>query len=178
MPATDKGKTYQMCITALMVAATCVIAPISIPIGPVPISLGTLAIYLSLYLLGWRQGVKCVIAYIILGMVGFPVFSGFIGGLGKIVGPTGGYIIGYLPLALIAGYAIERSTSRIVQFGGMALGTLAAYAIGTAWFCFVTSTTPAAAIATCVIPFLIGDVLKIALSMKLGSTLKTMAMRY
>ena len=93
--------TYAMAVTALMTAVTCILAPLSIPIGPVPISLTNFAIYLSLYLLDWKKGTVSYILYLLLGLVGLPVFSGFTGGIGKLAGPTGGYIIGFIPMAII-----------------------------------------------------------------------------
>lgn len=82
--AGQKNKTYALAMTALMAAVTCVLAPMAIPIGPVPISLTNLAIYLSLYLLGWKWGTASYVVYMLIGMVGVPVFSGFTGGLGKL----------------------------------------------------------------------------------------------
>ena len=75
-----------------MAAVTCILAPLSVPIGPVPISLTNFAIYLSLYLLDWKKGTLSYLIYLLLGLVGLPVFSGFTGGLAKLAGPTGGYI--------------------------------------------------------------------------------------
>lgn len=89
-----KTSTYAMVVTALMAAVTCILAPLSVPIGPVPISLTNFAIYLSLYLLDWKKGTLSYLIYLLLGLVGLPVFSGFTGGLAKLAGPTGGYIIG------------------------------------------------------------------------------------
>lgn len=75
----SRSKTYEITITALMTAVTCILAPMSIPIGPVPISFTNLAIYLSLYLLGWKKGTISYLIYLLLGLVGLPVFSGFTG---------------------------------------------------------------------------------------------------
>ena len=77
-------KTYEITMTALMAAVTCILAPLSIPIGPVPISFTNLAIYLSLYLLGWKKGTISYLIYLLLGLVGLPVFSGFTGGPAKL----------------------------------------------------------------------------------------------
>ena len=85
-----KTSTYAMVVTALMAAVTCILAPLSVPIGPVPISLTNFAIYLSLYLLDWKKGTLSYLIYLLLGLVGLPVFSGFTGGLAKLAGPTGG----------------------------------------------------------------------------------------
>lgn len=103
-----KSKIYGLSMTAVMAAVTCVLAPMSIPIGPVPISFTNLAIYLSLYLLGWKRGTVSYLVYVLIGMVGVPVFSGFTGGMGRLLGPTGGYIVGFIPMALIAGAVIDR----------------------------------------------------------------------
>lgn len=84
-----KTSTYAMVVTALMAAVTCILAPLSVPIGPVPISLTNFAIYLSLYLLDWKKGTLSYLIYLLLGLVGLPVFSGFTGGLAKVAGPTG-----------------------------------------------------------------------------------------
>ena len=79
-----RTKTYEITMTALMAAVTCILAPLSIPIGPVPISFTNLAIYLSLYLLGWKKGTISYLIYLLLGLVGLPVFSGFTGGPAKL----------------------------------------------------------------------------------------------
>ena len=92
----SRSKTYEITITALMTAVTCILAPMSIPIGPVPISFTNLAIYLSLYLLVWKKGTISYLIYLLIGLVGLPVFSGFTGGPAKLAGPTGGYIIGFI----------------------------------------------------------------------------------
>ena len=83
---------------ALMTAVICVISPfaIAIPVSPVPISLATFAIYLTVIILGWEDGTISVLVYVLLGFAGAPVFTGFTGGAGKVLGPTGGYIIGYI----------------------------------------------------------------------------------
>ena len=107
-----KTSTYAMVVTALMAAVTCILAPLSVPIGPVPISLTNFAIYLSLYLLDWKKGTLSYLIYLLLGLVGLPVFSGFTGGLAKLAGPTGGYIIGFIPMAIICGFAFEKFSNR------------------------------------------------------------------
>ena len=153
-----KSKIYTLSITAVMTAVTCVLAPMSIPIGPVPISFTNLAIYLSLYLLGWKMGTVSYVVYIFIGTIGVPVFSGFSGGLGKLLGPTGGYIIGFIPMAIIAGLVIDKFSNRIFQF--------------MAWFCFVMDSNVAAALSTCVFPFIPGDIAKIIIAITVGSMLR------
>ena len=167
-----KSKIYTLSITAVMTAVTCVLAPMSIPIGPVPISFTNLAIYLSLYLLGWKMGTVSYVVYIFIGTIGVPVFSGFSGGLGKLLGPTGGYIIGFIPMAIIAGLVIDKFSNRIFQFMAMAVGTAICYIFGTAWFCFVMDSNVAAALSTCVFPFIPGDIAKIIIAITVGSMLR------
>ena len=160
--------TYAMAVTALMTAVTCILAPLSIPIGPVPISLTNFAIYLSLYLLDWKKGTISYILYLLLGLVGLPVFSGFTGGIGKLAGPTGGYIIGFIPMAIIAGIVIDKFSQRWIQILGMIVGTAICYAFGTAWFCIQAGYTVSAALAVCVIPFIPADLIKMVIAMIIG----------
>lgn len=159
-------------ITAVMTAVTCVLAPMSIPIGPVPISFTNLAIYLSLYLLGWKMGTVSYLMYLLIGAIGVPVFSGFSGGLGKLLGPTGGYIIGFIPMAIISGLVIEKCSNRMLQFGAMVLGTAVCYALGTAWFCVIMDSGVAAALGMCVFPFIPGDIAKIVIAIIVGPVLR------
>lgn len=147
--------------TSVMTAALCVLAPASIPIGPVPISLTNLVIYASLYLLGWKRGTVSVIVYLLLGAAGLPVFSGWSGGIGKLVGPTGGYLVGFVPMAVIAGLAIERLRSRIAHVAAMIIATAVVYALGTLWFSAQAGMPIMASLALCVYPFIPGDLLKI-----------------
>jgi biotin transport system substrate-specific component len=153
--------TKNLVLMALFAAIICVLAPLSIPIGPVPISLTNLAVYFSLYFLGWKKGTVTYVIYLMIGLVGLPVFSGFTGGVGKLAGPTGGYLIGFIFMAGIAGIFIQKFSSNVlVCVLGMILGTAVAYALGTIWFCLSTGTGVAAALATCVFPFIIGDLAK------------------
>ena len=169
--------TYAMAVTALMTAVTCILAPLSIPIGPVPISLTNFAIYLSLYLLDWKKGTISYILYLLLGLVGLPVFSGFTGGIGKLAGPTGGYIIGFIPMAIIAGIVIDKFSQRWIQILGMIVGTAICYAFGTAWFCIQAGYTVSAALAVCVIPFIPADLIKMVIAMIIGCLLPVLAKR-
>ena len=153
------GKTYAITVTALMTAVTCILAPLSIPIGPVPISLTNLAIYISLYLLGWKRGTISYLIYLLIGLVGIPVFSGFTGGPAKLAGPTGGYIIAHFHQPLL-------------QLIGMIVGTIICYVLGTAWFCFEAKSTVSGALSICVLPFIPGDLIKMIIAMLIGPAIK------
>lgn len=167
------SKTYILTSTALMTAVTCILGPLAIPIGPVPVSLTPLAVFLSVYILGTKRGTLACILYLIIGAVGVPVFSGFTGGLGKLAGPTGGYLIGFIFMALISGWFIFRFYDRIViQFLGMVLGLAVLYAFGTAWLAFSAGMSFGAALAAGVLPFIAFDLVKIAISIFLGRTIR------
>ena len=107
--------TAQMTVTALMTAITCILAPMAlpIPVSPVPISLTNLVIFFMAYILGTKLSVVSYVLYLLLGTVGLPVFSGFTGGVGKLLGPTGGYLIGFIFLAAIAGFFVEKFPAKI-----------------------------------------------------------------
>ena len=166
------GTTYAITVTALMTAVTCILAPLSIPIGPVPISLTNLAIYISLYLLGWKRGTISYPIYLLIGLVGIPVFSGFTGGPAKLAGPTGGYIIGFIAMAIIAGLVIDHFHQPWLQLIGMIVGTIICYVLGTAWFCFEAKSTVSGALSICVFPFIPGDLIKMIIAMLIGPAIK------
>ena len=158
-------RTYSMAVTALMTAVTCIVAPLSIPIGPVPISLTNLAIYLTLYLLDWKKGTLSYLLYLLIGLAGVPVFSGFTGGAGKLLGPTGGYLIGFAFMALICGILIDRSHHNfVIGMAGMILGTIICYAFGTVWLAYQAGMTMGAALAAGVLPFIPGDLAKMVVA--------------
>lgn len=175
----QKITTYQMALIGLMTAVTCILGPLSIQLpGGVPISLTNLVIYLTVFILGWKKGTISYCIYMLLGIIGLPVFSGFAGGLGKVAGPTGGYIMGFIFLAMISGYFIERFPGKSYMYViGMLLGTTVAYILGTAWFMAQTHMTLGAALAACVFPFLIGDAIKIAIATLAGPSIRKQIMR-
>lgn len=164
-------KTSNLTVIGLMTAVLCIMGPMSlmIPISPVPISLTNFAIYLAVILLGMRRGTIVTLVYLFIGFVGVPVFSAFTGGPGKLIGPTGGYLIGFIFLALIAGYMIDRFPDKIGWAAlGMVLGTIVLYGIGTAWLAYTAGMTFSQALLAGVIPFIPGDVIKIILAMMIG----------
>lgn len=164
---------YRLTATAAAAAAMAVLAPWSVPMGPVPVSLCTLLIYLMACLLGPRQAASAVAVYVLMGAAGLPVFSGFLGGMGRVAGPTGGYIVGYLPLAAItAAFAGRAHGRRGAYFVGMVLGTALLYGLGTLWYCVQSGTAPVAALAVCVLPFLPGDGVKMLAALALGPVLR------
>lgn len=155
----------KLTLTGVMAAIMCVLAPLAVPIGPVPITLATLALYLVGAVAGEKYGTVSVMIYILLGMVGLPVFSGFAGGFSRVVGVTGGYIIGYIPCVYICGIILRAAKRRIWAYPlAMLSGTVALYVFGTGWYSLQTGNTFAGGLMICVIPFLPGDMVKIILA--------------
>lgn len=171
--AVNVSGVRQLCVVALMSAVMCLLGPLSVPIGPVPISVMTLIIYLSMYVLGMKLGTLSCVIYLLLGFVGVPVFAGYTAGAGKLLGPTGGYLVGYLFLTLIGGFVMEKfSYRRIWCIAGMILGTAVLYFFGTIWFVFLMKCEIGYAVAACVEPFLIGDLAKIVLAELIGQEVR------
>lgn len=130
------NKTKTMALIGVMAAVTCILGPLSlaIPVSPVPISLTNLAVYFAIYVLGMKRGTISYCIYLLLGLIGLPVFAAFTGGAGKLFGPTGGYLIGFIFMALICGFFIEKWEKKLyMHFIGMVLGTAVCYVFGTAW---------------------------------------------
>ena len=171
--AFDLWSVPSMTVIALMTAVLCVCGPLSIPLGPVPISLTTFVIYLLLYVTGTARGVMACCLYILVGLVGLPVFSGYVGGPGKLFGPTGGYIIGYIPMALIIGLFLEKHwQNRVACILVMEAATWLLYPMGTAWLAVQMNLTFQAALSAGVIPFILGDLVKIVVAAIFGPVLK------
>ena len=180
MTAKTAMDTRRLTLCAVMAAVMCVLAPISIPIGPISITGGTLAIYLTVYLLGGVWGTVSTLVYLLVGMAGLPVFSNYMGGISRLAGPTGGYLVGYLPMALLAGFVVQWAFRRFggqdgkgwiavaVQLLGLVLGTAVLYAFGTAWYCFQAGVELQKALAACVFPFIPFDLLKMAAALLVG----------
>jgi len=157
--------TRDMVFTALFTAVLCAVAPFSIPIGPIPLSLATLVIYLAAGALDWKLGVISTLLYVTIGAVGVPVFSNFEGGFHKIAGVTGGFIIGYIPCALATGAVFDVFRKKIWAYVfGMITGTILLYSCGAAWFMLQTGSPLPVALALCVTPFLPGDAIKMVIA--------------
>ncbi|EOS22757.1 hypothetical protein C806_03370 [Lachnospiraceae bacterium 3-1] len=169
----------QIAVIGLMTAVTCVLAPFSVPIGPVPISLTSFAIYLSLYVLGMKEGTLSYLIYLLMGLIGLPVFSGFTSGPQKLLGPTGGYLIGFIPMVILSGLVIDHANetkgkvrSQVICFAGMIFGTIICYILGTAWLAYQANMDWKAALFAGVIPFIPGDLAKMAIAALAGPKIR------
>lgn len=151
----------QLTLTALMTALLCIVGPLTLPLGAVPLSLTTAALMLAAMLLGVKRACMACGVYLLLGLAGLPVLSGFTGGAAHLLGPTGGFLMGYLPMTALCALVCSRTDARIWQTAGMMIATLMLYAMGTAWYCLQARVDTASALTVCVLPFLPGDAVKL-----------------
>ena len=165
-----KNKIQYLTITALMSSVLCIIGPIMIPIGMVPMSLTNMVIYLTIILLDKKRATISVAVYLLIGFVGLPVFAGFTGGAGKLLGPTGGYLMGYLVLSLVAGTILEKIEK--VKILALSMGTIGLYLIGTLWLMFQSKLSFMSALTVGVLPFVVFDVIKILIAVVLGNSIR------
>ena len=173
----QKWAARDMAYVAIFAVTIAICSWISIP-TTVPFTLQTFAVFLAVGVLGGRRGTFAVLVYILLGAVGLPVFAGFSGGLGALLGTTGGYIIGFFFSALLY-WAMTKvlGEKTPVMVVAMVLGLIVCYAFGTVWFMTVYARNSGAiglgtALGWCVIPFIIPDLVKIALAVGLTRLLK------
>ena len=172
-----RSKTYDMAYIAIFAVLMAICSWISIPMA-VPFTLQTFGVFMAVGVLGGKRGTLAVLIYILLGAIGVPVFAGFSGGIGVILNTTGGYIVGFLFSALVM-WGMEALLGRkpVVQIISMVVGLIVCYALGTAWFMVVYArNTGAVGLGTvlgwCVIPFIIPDLVKIALAFVLSRKIR------
>jgi biotin transport system substrate-specific component len=170
----DSSNQLRMMVYASLFAAlTAVGAFLAIPIGPVPIVLQNMFVSLAGLLLGSRWGLASVGVYLLAGACGLPVFAGGLGGISRFIGPTGGYLIGYLPAVYLIGKMSQKDNPRVVSdLLAMICGTVVLYACGVSWLKIVTGVSLAKALAMGMVPFLIGDSLKIAAAAGIAKALR------
>ena len=167
-----RSSTVSLVLTALFAAVLAVCAWITVP-AAVPITLQTFGVYAALLLLGGRRGTLSVAAYLLLGGLGAPVFAGFRGGPGVLFGATGGYLLGFLVIALLYWAVTARAGERLwVKALALVAGQLVAYVLGTLWFMTIYSWQVEAVLAVCVLPFLLPDALKLLLALLVIPKLK------
>lgn len=172
-----RDMTYIAVFAVLMAICSWISIPAMPPVIMVPFTMQTFAVFLAVGVLGGKRGTAAVLVYLLLGAVGVPVFANFSGGLGAILGTTGGYLVGFLFTALVM-WIFERLLGRKywVLAVSMVLGLAVCYAFGTVWFMMVYARNTAAigvgtALLWCVVPFLLADGVKIALAVLLSNRL-------
>lgn len=161
-----------MIFVSLMAVVIALCSWLSVP-SVVPFTMQTFAVFSALLLLGGKRGFLAVGLYILLGAFGLPVFSGFRGGLGALLGPTGGYILGFLLTALLY-WILEGRLHSLIP---LILGLLLCYLFGTLWFVYVYAADGkeigfGAALGLCVLPYLIPDAIKLLLAFVLARRVK------
>ena len=160
-------KWRESVLVALMAAALCALSPWALPVGAVPVSLASLGVYFCVGLLGLRGGTLAVGIHLLLGAVGVPVFSGFQGGFGVFLGPTGGFLWGFLPTALLTGHLLGKNPPLWRRFAAMGAGMLVLYLAGTLWFSFGYTGGATAfweSLLLCCVPYLLPDAAKVAIA--------------
>ena len=171
-------KAQKIALTGILAAMICLLAPLSLPVGAVPVSLATLAVYITACTAAPSQAAGAILIYILLGAAGLPVFSSFRGGFHMVAGVTGGYIIGYIPCALIISFmTLKWGNKKFIYPLSMVLGTALCYVTGTLWYAVQADVRFTAALSVCVLPFIVGDIIKIAAASALGITLRKHKLR-
>ena len=169
-------KVKNMALCGLFTAVLAICAWISVPLGDSVITLQTFGVFLTLGLLGGKRGTVTVFVYLLLGAVGAPVFSGFRGGLGAVLGTTGGYIFGFMLTALIYWSITAIKDTPHTRLFAMVLGLLLCYGCGSCWYLtqYLSANTVSfhAVLLKCVLPYLIPDSIKLALAWVLTGKLK------
>lgn len=175
--AVQRSKTHDIVYIAVFAVIMAICSWISIP-AAVPFTLQTFGVFIAVGVLGGKRGSLSVLVFILLGAIGIPVFANFSGGIGVLAGPTGGYIIGFLFSALLM-WAMEKLPGKksVMQIVSMIAGLIVCYAFGTVWFVIVYGRMNGpigftAALASCVVPFIIPDIIKIALAYVLSRKLR------
>jgi len=159
--------------TSLFVSFIAIGAFIIIPIGPVPIVLQNMFVLLAGIILGPVWGLACVVIYLLIGLVGLPVFSGGGAGIGILFGPTGGYLLGYLPAVFVtAGISKALGKKMSSDVIAMVIGSLIVYSAGVPWLKIVTAMSFEKAFTVGMYPFLIGDAIKIIAAAFIAKTLR------
>ncbi len=160
----------KLCLCGLFSALLALCAWLSLPVGNWMFTLQTFGVLLSLILLGGRWGTISIFVYLLLGAMGLPVFSGFRGGMGMLLGATGGYLLGFLPMGLV--YRLSFRYCKSPLLSGI-LGLLTCYLFGSLWYWyFYLQGSLWAVISTCVLPYLLPDALKFCLALFLAKRLK------
>ncbi len=172
-----RRKTYDMAYIGLFVGLMAICSWISIPTA-IPFTLQTFAIFLAVTIMGGKRGTLAIVVYLLLGMVGAPVFAGFAAGPGVLFGTTGGYLIGFIFTGLLM-WLIESLAGRKLwaQMLSVFLGMVTYYIVGTIWFMIVYGNTNGSvslltALSWCVFPFVIPDLVKAALALGFGNALR------
>ena len=175
--AAVRSKTLDMVYVGVFTVIIAICSWITLPFGMVSFTMQTFAVFLTVGVLGGKRGTMAVLVYLLLGVIGVPVYAGFGSGIGAILGQEGGYLIGFLFSALVM-WAVEKLLGRKIWMlaAAMVLGLMVCYAFGTAWFMVVYARNAGAiglmtVLGWCVFPFILPDLIKIILALILTKRL-------
>ncbi len=171
---TNQNHIFRLCLIGIFTAILSVLSPFSLPVGTVSVNAATLGLFLAAAVLGAKDGTIAVGVYLLLGLIGVPVFAGFQGGVSVLAGPSGGFLLGYLPCTAISGWLILRFWRKRPLLWGLALviGNCILYLCGAGWFCLQTKATAVAALIW-ILPFVPLDIVKIGCAVILSYPLRT-----
>ncbi len=171
-----KTRIHDLTLIALFAALLAISAQIRLPVGQISFTMQTFVVFFSVYFLGIKRGTLAVLIYLLLGAVGLPVFSGFVGGIGILLGATGGYLIGFLPAAIIAGLFTRKKCAVPLMVCGAIIGLAVLYFFGTVWYMMIylqqgSEKAVLSVLSVCVFPFILPDAVKIAATILLSKRL-------
>lgn len=165
-----RSKTLNIVYCGIFATITAILSQITIPMpGGVPFTLQTFAVYLAGIILGSKRGFVSILVYVLIGTIGLPVFSGFSGGIGTIVGPTGGFILSFPIMSFIIGLVCKKTDNKILIFLGIMLASIPNYLMGMLQFSLVTGSTFYNSFLVSVLPFILVDIIKMVLATIIGS---------
>ena len=174
----SKFSIRDLCLTGIFAAFIAVSSQLSVPMPHgVPMTLQTLVIPLAGIALGAKKGAIATLAYLIIGAAGLPVFAGYMGGIGIVFGPTGGFLLSFPAMAFLSGIGRGKNKMAWMAFGLVA-GASLNYACGMLWFGFVANVDLKTAFAVCVLPFIPTAMLKIVLSALFGTQIRRAVAKY
>lgn len=168
------SKSKSLTIPALFTALIVILSQISIPIQPIPFTFSLLAIFLTAALLPPKQAFLSVFTYVMLGIIGLPVFAGFRGGLNIILGFTGGFIMVYPLMALVIALMVKLGKNKNLSFTiiGMLIALVICYLMGCIWYMIVAKSSFSQAFSLCVAPFILFDIIKICIAFAFSVALR------
>lgn len=168
----------KMIVSALFASIIGILAQLTIPIPNIPITGQTLGVGLAATILGAKQGTYTLILYVFMGAVGVPVFSNFSSGLATIFGPTGGYIIGFIPSAWLIGFLLEKTSFRFSNaFFANLIGMVTTLLFGTIWYKWISDVSWSAAFLTGFVPFIIVGIIKAYFASVIGIAIRKQLIR-
>ncbi len=165
-------KIKDVTLVSIFGALLCIISPIAIPIGTIPITFSMLVIYVIGALFSPFKALLTVLVYLFMGLIGLPVFSGYVGGPSVLLSPTGGFLIGYILCVLVISIIVKIKDKPVIYPVAMALGTMICYLVGTVYYMYIMDASLIESLVICVIPFIIFDIIKIVFATIISIILK------